>query len=80
MKDHFNDFEELKVLTPVREEASHLFVHILSSTDSDDTASVLHHLPLLLKTLEESAHENWITRYNFFLLVKGWFSCGRLQQ
>lgn len=31
MKDHFNDFEELKVLTPVREVTTLLFVHIIET-------------------------------------------------
>ncbi len=29
MKDHFNDFEELKVITPVRDEALRLFVDLI---------------------------------------------------
>jgi hypothetical protein len=28
MKDEFNDFEELKLLTPVREEGLHLFIEL----------------------------------------------------
>jgi hypothetical protein len=29
MKDHFNDFEELKVITPVRDEALKLLVDLI---------------------------------------------------
>jgi hypothetical protein len=29
MKDHFNDFEDLKVITPVRDEALNLLVDLI---------------------------------------------------
>jgi hypothetical protein len=36
MKDHFNDFEELKVITPVREEACSLLVDLIKINGVED--------------------------------------------
>ena len=75
VKDHFNDFEELKVITPVREEAILLLQSIIESgLCQDETTALVQSLPNLLKAIDEHAHDTWISRYNFFLLLKGLFS------
>ena len=67
MKDHFNDFEELKVITPVRDEALKLLVDLIQIQPVEEIVS---QLPNLLKTIDQVASENWITRYNFFMILK----------
>ena len=54
MKDHFNDFEELKVITPVREEAASLLIAILevSGIEDEDVSSLLQSMPSLLKAID----------------------------
>ena len=67
MKDHFNDFEELKVITPVRDEALKLLVDLIQIQPVEEIVS---QLPNLLKTIDQVASDNWITRYNFFMILK----------
>ena len=76
MKDHFNDFEELKVITPVREEAASLLIAILevSGIEDEDVSSLLQSMPSLLKAIDSQKQDNWITKYNFFLLLKTFLS------
>jgi hypothetical protein len=54
MKDHFNDFEELKVITPVREEAASLLIAIIevSGIEDEDVSSLLQSMPSLLKAID----------------------------
>jgi hypothetical protein len=49
MKDHFNDFEDLKVITPVRDEALNLLVDLIQIQPVEDLIS---QLPNLLKTID----------------------------
>lgn len=44
VKDHFNDFEELKVITPVREETANLLITIVQSSRVEGE-TVLQSLP-----------------------------------
>jgi len=69
MKDHFNDFEELKVLTPVREEAINLLV-VLIKINPVIVEELIQQLPNLLKTIDQVASDSWITKFNFFLILK----------
>jgi hypothetical protein len=41
LKDHFNDFEELKVITPVREEALNLLLVLIESKLAEDDVMLL---------------------------------------
>ena len=41
LKDHFNDFEELKVITPVREEALNLLLILIESKLAEDDVMLL---------------------------------------
>ena len=41
LKDHFNDFEELKVITPVREEAINLLLMLIGSKLADEDVMLL---------------------------------------
>ena len=70
MKDNFNDFEELKVITPVRDEALNLMVALmpLIPYDFEFLGQIL---PSLLKSIDQTLSDSWITKYNFFLIVKG---------
>lgn len=49
MKDHFNDFEDLKVITPVRDEALNLLVDLIQIQPVDE---MILQLPNLLKTID----------------------------
>jgi hypothetical protein len=70
MKDNFNDFEELKVITPVRDEALSLMVSLMPHIPQDfDYLGQI--LPSLLKSIDQTLSDSWITKYNFFLIVKG---------
>jgi hypothetical protein len=72
VKDNFNDFEELKVITPVRDEALSLLVSFLPHIP-EDISFLLQTLPTLLKSIDQVASDSWITKYNFFTLLKGLF-------
>ena len=72
LKDQFNDFEELKVLTPAREEALNLLSTLAGIKEAQgEINQVIAILPNILKSVEQ---DNWISRYNFFLLLKGFIS------
>jgi hypothetical protein len=74
MKDHFNDFEELKVITPVREEACLLLIDLIKINGAEEITS---QLPNLLKTIDQVAPSDvWITRFNFFLILKALIMSG----
>ena len=72
VKDNFNDFEELKVITPVRDEALSLLVCFLPHIP-EDIIQLLQSLPSLLKSIDQVASDSWITKYNFFIILKGLF-------
>lgn len=70
--DRFNDYEELKVLTPSREEALQLFIQLQDHPELENDFNLLiTQLPLILIAVES---DTWGGRYNFFLLLKGLFS------
>ncbi|CDW76484.1 snf2 chromatin remodeling protein [Stylonychia lemnae] len=71
MKDQFNDFEELKVLTPAREEGIELLLMLLQIKGDkiqNEISILIQQLPVILKAVEV---DTWPSRYNFFLLLKG---------
>ena len=72
MKDHFGDFEELKVLAPVRSDLALLLVAMLDILPPSEVDTLLSSLPSLLKAIDQYS-DNWITKYNFFLIVKALF-------
>jgi len=69
LKDEFNDFEEQKLLTPVREEALILLIQISHNPIlKEEMDFIVTNLPQILKIVESGS---WKHRYNFFLLMKG---------
>ena len=69
LKDEFNDFEELKLVTPVRDEAYLLFTELqLIESTKEEFVLILNFLFPLLKLVETA---NWCGRYNLFLIIKG---------
>jgi len=69
LKDQFSDFEELKMLTPAREQAYQLFKVLCNIKVAEPQLNQLVQcLPVILKVVE---YDSWVGRYNFFLLIKG---------
>lgn len=79
VKDQFGDFEELKVLTPVREEASNLLLTLIPALPPGEVEALTSSLPGLLKAVDLHG-EHWMAKYNFFLLLKALFTCESLKQ
>lgn len=60
------------MITPVRDEALSLLVSFLPHIP-EDISFLLQTLPTLLKSIDQVASDSWITKYNFFTLLKGLF-------
>ena len=56
----------------MRDEALNLLVSFLPHIP-EDISYLLQTLPTLLKSIDQVASDSWITKYNFFTLLKGLF-------
>eukprot|EP00347_Sterkiella_histriomuscorum_P015404 403357149 len=89
LKDQFNDFEELKVLTPAREEGLKLLTQIcelssqnnknlIADSSSQQLVEINQEISILIQQLpvllKAVEVDTWPSRYNFFLLLKGLIS------
>ena len=68
LKDNFSDFEGLKVLAPVREEALKLLSTIMPLLGNEIQMKLLAMLPNIFREVERDV---WHSKLNFFLILKG---------
>ena len=71
LKDNFSDFEGLKVMVPVREECFRLLSvlqEIQPKTGDFGLKTLIQSLPAIFLAVE---HEDWNSKLNFFLILKG---------
>lgn len=68
LKDNFSDFEGLKVLAPVREEALRLLSTVFPLLDAESQTQLLAMLPNIFREVERDV---WHSKLNFFLVLKG---------
>jgi len=68
LKDNFSDFEGLKVLAPVREEALRLLSTVMPLLGNEVQLKLLAMLPNIFREVERDV---WHSKLNFFLILKG---------